>query len=54
MLQKYEVLLRHRRDASRWSLMFEAENFAHAEEQAQDCLREEPEYEIIRIEKDYG
>lgn len=56
-LEKYEVLLRHRGDASRWSLMFDAESFSHAEEQALDFMKDDDSmqsYEIIRIERDYG
>lgn len=38
---------------SRWSMHFKADNFAHAEYQAKDALKEEPDAEIITIEKDY-
>jgi hypothetical protein len=56
MLEQYEVLLRHKKDASRWSLLVQADNFGHAEEQAIDYLKDESNhgYEIIRIEKDYA
>jgi len=50
-MESYEVHLRHMHDGSRWSLRFDADNFAHAEEQAEPYL--EDVYEIITIEKDY-
>lgn len=51
-LLQYEVILRHETTANRWSLMFQAESFSHAESQAQPYL--ENGWEIIRIEKDYA
>lgn len=57
-MEKYEVKLRNQHDKSRWSLMFSAENFSHAEEQANDYLRDQDAlnlgWEIIEIQKDYG
>lgn len=35
-LQKYEVIFRDPMSGDRWSYFFQAENFAHAEEQAYD------------------
>ena len=54
-LERYEVALRHF-EGTRWSLMFDAESFAHAEEQAIDYQRTVASegYSIIRIERDYA
>ena len=52
-MNTYEVILRDKQSGNRWSMVFSAENFAHAEEQAKDALVESYD-EIIRIEKDYS
>lgn len=55
-LEQYEVMLREPGESGRWSLMFKAESFAHAEEQAVDFLKDDKssKWEIIRIERDYA
>lgn len=51
-LEQYEVFLRTT-DGYRWTMLFQAESFAHAEEQAIDALKEDPGNEIISIERDW-
>lgn len=63
-MSRYEVCLRAKADGGRWSMMFDADDFAHAEDQCVDYLRSNTEqdytdkwtehWEIIRIEKDYA
>jgi len=51
-LEKYEVFIKGKdKMIQSWTLFFEAENFAHAEEQAQDYLDDNDE--IVKITKDY-
>lgn len=54
MLERYEITIKSKSaiDGKRlnWHLMFDAENFAHAEEQAKPYVPETDE--IIKIEKD--
>lgn len=50
-LQKYEVFFRDPMSDHRWSYFFQAESFAHAEEQAYDCDTDGGQ--IIRIDLDY-
>jgi len=50
-MEKYEVKIRHVRDGSRWSMFFDADDFGHAEEQANDHIDDDDE--VIVIEKDY-
>jgi hypothetical protein len=55
-LQKYEVVLRVRKEDGsidhQWTMVFSAENFGHAEEQALNTLRdnEDKDSKIERIE----
>jgi hypothetical protein len=53
---QFEVVMRSK-DGGRWSLLFYADDFSHAYEQAIDYLaKDDPgkHWEIIRIEKDYA
>jgi hypothetical protein len=50
-LEKYEVFFRDPLTNDHWSYFFQAESFAHAEEQAWDA--EDSGGQIIRIERDY-
>lgn len=53
-MEKYEVIVRNRTEptGNKWSLEFQADDFAHAEEQAKPYLQEHDE--IITIYKDYA
>ena len=51
-LERYEVKLRGR-DGHTWSMMFSADNFAHAEEQAVDALPANDASIITSIELDW-
>lgn len=59
-LDRYEVIIRDRKTGDRWSMMFDAEDFAHAYEQATEVSANgDPNYldaddEIIQIVKDYA
>jgi hypothetical protein len=49
-VEKYECILRDKVSGNRWSMTFQAEDFAHAEEQCKDATTGD---EIITITKDY-
>jgi hypothetical protein len=51
-MTQYEVVIRDMETEGRWTLMFQADDFAHAEEQAIQFL-DEVYNEIIEIRKDY-
>lgn len=57
---RFEVMLRYKGKGDRWSLMFSADDFGHAEEQAVNYLDGVEGkgwgkyWEIVRIEKDYA
>ena len=51
-METYEVTFRDSENGNRWFLMFQADNFAHAEEQAIDA--NETNDEIVKIDKDYA
>ena len=51
-LERYEVIVRNRHFKNRWTMMFWAENYSNAEEQAEPYLEQDDE--IIEINKDYA
>jgi hypothetical protein len=55
-MEAYYVTLRDKGTGGRWTMRFEADDYAHAEEQAIDTLdkNEDSQSEIISIEKDYA
>jgi hypothetical protein len=54
-LHRYEVVLLDDDTKNRWTMTFQAEDFAHAEEQAVDTIESNGgSDEIISINKDYG
>lgn len=60
-LDRYEVVFRNKKSGDRWSMMFDAEDFVHAVEQAEEEISTHytigPSWrefeEIIKIVKDY-
>ena len=54
-LERYDVHLIDDDTKNKWSMTFQAENYSHAEEQAEDALRDTGNMndEIIMITKDH-
>ena len=53
-LQRYDVHLLTEDGRDPWSMTFQAESFAHAEEQAKDALKDDySRSEIVKITRDY-
>lgn len=52
MLEQYECHLLNV-DGHRWSMLFQAESFGHAEEQCIDALPANDASSIVRIDRDY-
>lgn len=53
-MERYEVTVRNKENDYRWTMMFSANNFAHAEEQVNDGNYLDAKDEIISITKDYA
>ena len=58
-MDKYEVIIRDKQTGNRWSMIFDADDFGHAEDQACDISADgqvsylAEDDEIIRTDKEY-
>lgn len=50
---RYEVIVRNKPTANRWTMFFMATSFGHAEDQAREITDQQIDEEIIAINKEY-